>query len=67
MKGGRMKDHWKEFCKQQAAKTAQRGPYYAISVIMEICESQGTSTARLERIRWFLQELDSIIAQKKEA
>lgn len=67
MKGENMKTNWKEFCKLQAEKTAQRGPYYAITVIMEICEAQGSSVARLERIRWFLQELDAIVAQKKEA
>ena len=59
--------YWKEFCRQQAEKTVQRGPYYAITVIMEICESPGASVSRLERIRWFMQELDSIVAQNKEA
>ena len=62
-----MKANWKEYCRQQAAATAERGPYYAILVILELCESSGASMARLERIRWFLQELDAIVAQKKEA
>ena len=62
-----MATYWKEFCRQQAEQTVQLGPYYAITVIMEICESQGSSVSRLERIRWFLQELDAIVTQTKEA
>ena len=62
-----MKPHWKEFYKEQAASTTQLGPYFAIGIIKAICEEERSAGEKLEHIRYFLGELDIIVAQKKEA
>ena len=63
-----MSTRWEKFYRKQAEQAVEFGPYYAVGAIQSICQYDRLSGAeRLEHIRFFLNEIDVIVAQKKEA
>lgn len=63
-----MRPRWERFYRKQAEEAAAFGPYAAIRTIRRVCDDEGRpGSERLEHIRFFLQELDIMISQKKEA
>lgn len=63
-----MRPRWENVCRKRAEQAAAFGPYSALQTIQTICSDDSLSGAvRLERIRFFLNEIDVIVAQKKEA
>lgn len=63
-----MKPHWERFYRKQAEQALALGPYAAVQTVQGICADNRLSGAdRLQHIRFFLNEIDVIVAQRKEA
>lgn len=63
-----MKPHWERFYRKQAEQAVSFGPYDAVRTVQDICENDKlTGADRLQHIRFFLNEIDVIVAQRKEA
>ena len=63
-----MGTRWEKFYRKQAEQAVEFGPYYAVGTVHDICENDKLSGAdRLQHIRFFLNEIDVIVAQRKEA
>jgi len=63
-----METRWEKFYRKQAEQAADFGPYSAVRTIQDICENTDLSgSEQLAHIRFFLNEIDVIVAQKKEA
>lgn len=63
-----MGTRWEKLYRKRAEEALRFGPYAAVRTIQDICENTDlTGSTRLEHIRFFLNEIDIIVAQKKEA